>query len=120
VAADDELTAQRFKDEFFPVRFIETGQDIRRAQRGMAAQIDFAPRRKPAQAVVVPFFYGKRRFGQVIFNGNALHDVIWQPFLHDTHGSRVALEHFLCKGIDNVAFHDVYLLWTSCFPFSSS
>ena len=54
-------------------------ENVCRGQRGMAAQIDFSRRSKPAQFIVCAARHEKGGFGEIILRRNVLHGGIVQP-----------------------------------------
>ena len=102
------------------MRIVIIHDDESRRQGSVAAQVDFAARREPAQAVSVAFLDGKSRFRQVVFHGDALHEVVCYPRIEDTDCRRISLKHFFRKGVDNVAFHHIALLCVVCTFFTDS
>ena len=93
------------------LRFDKICQDKGCPQRRMAAKVDFSAWCKPAQPVSVFFFYSKSGLGQIIFHGNVLHHLIGRPGIHNAYSGRISFEYFFRKGIDDVTFHDPFLLF---------
>jgi hypothetical protein len=54
-------------------------KDMRRRQRGMAAEINLDCRCKPAKLERFPFANKESRFGQIIFSADTLHDMFIEP-----------------------------------------
>src|SRR6266542_500613 len=72
-------------------------------ERGMAAQIDLAGRREPAQVVigiVAPAWDREGGFAKIILGGDGLHQRIVEPAIQRHHRSRVAGQRPLGEGVD--------------------
>lgn len=75
------------------------GKDMRRRQRGMAAEIDFRRWGEPAQTPAIPIAAGKCRFRQIVLAGDCLHQMVGQPRVENENGGRIATKQAVGEGI---------------------
>jgi len=80
-------------------------------QGGVATEIDFGKRRKPADVKgPVRFTYEEGCFGKVVFGGDGLHQLVRQPGLQGDHRCGIAPETFSGESIDleHPQFHGLH------------
>ena len=82
------------------------------AERGVAAQIYFAARRKPAQAEFsIRALFKKGCFREIVFDRNRLHPSVGKRRFENADGGRIARKQAIRKGVDNklLDFHFLFL-----------
>ncbi|MNP78044.1 hypothetical protein D3C76_1755810 [compost metagenome] len=66
----------------------------------MPTQRYFGSRREPADTPTLGFAHHKRRFGEVVFGGDLLHQLITEPGIEPIDHRRIATERALAERID--------------------
>ncbi|MNL04549.1 hypothetical protein D3C87_1251190 [compost metagenome] len=80
--------------------FIDLKQHIGASQRRVTAQWHLGGRCKPADVPALPLAHDKRRFGEVVFGGNLLHQLIGEPCIEPIDHRRIAAEWLIAERVD--------------------